>query len=210
MEFSAELIRKQLAGRPRRTIAEWEARPAAVLLPLFARPGGLSREREGTWRLLFTERTHDVEDHKGQVAFPGGRVDEGDGSRVHTALREAEEEIGLARQDVTVLGALDELLTVTQYRVTPVVGTFRHPYRFRTSRAEIADIFDAPLDWLADPANLETQYRTSPIGGPPIPVYYFRYQGHTIWGVTARIVVQLLEVIRSTDERSETKPISDL
>ncbi|MBI3762991.1 MAG: CoA pyrophosphatase [Chloroflexi bacterium] len=145
--------------------------------------------------LLFTERTHDVEDHKGQVAFPGGRADEGDESRIATALRETEEEIGLRRGDVTVVGTLDELLTVTQYRVTPVVGTFGWPYEFKASRAEIASIFDAPLDWLADPANLEIKSYQSPMGGLQVPVYYFHYGGHTIWGVTARIVLSFLEAI---------------
>lgn len=182
-----DTVRARLASRPARTIAEWEARPAAVLIPLF--------EKDGAWHLLFTERTHDVEDHKGQVAFPGGRVDEGDESRIATALRETEEEIGLRPEEVTVIGTLDELLTVTQYRVTPVVGTFRWPYEFTTSPAEIAAIFGTPLDWLADPANLEVQLRQPPLGGPPIPVYFFHYDGHTIWGVTAGIVLCFLEAI---------------
>ena len=186
-EHFPDTVRARLAARPARTIAEWEARPAAVLIPLF--------EKHGAWHVLFTERTHDVEDHKGQVAFPGGRADEGDESRVATALRETEEEIGLGREDVTVIGTLDELLTITQYRVTPVVGTFRWPYEFTTSPVEIAAIFDTPLDWLADPAHLEIQYYPPPAGGPPIPVYYFHYDGHTIWGVTARIVLSFLEVI---------------
>jgi 8-oxo-dGTP pyrophosphatase MutT (NUDIX family) len=157
-----------------------------VLMPFF--------RQGGEWHLLFTERTNSVEQHKGQVAFPGGRADDGDASRVETALREAEEEIGLRRGDVTVLGALDELLTVTQYRVTPILGTFDWPYHFRTSPAEIADVFHVPLAWLTDPANVEIQPRQPPAGGPPIPIYYFRYQGHTIWGVTARIVINFLDV----------------
>ncbi len=186
MDFAPDSIRALLGARRPNTIAEWEARPAAVLMPFF--------QLDGAWRLLFTERTHSVEQHKGQVAFPGGRVDDGDTSRAETALREAEEEIGLRRQDVTVLGALDELLTVTQYRVTPILGTFDWPYTFRTSPDEIADLFHVPLAWLADPASVEIQHRQPPAGGPPIPVYYFRYEGHTIWGVTARIVINFLDV----------------
>jgi 8-oxo-dGTP pyrophosphatase MutT (NUDIX family) len=186
MEFTPEAIQALLTGRPSQTVAEWSARPAAVLLPFF--------KHEGRWRLLFTERTHDVADHKGQVAFPGGRADATDTSRVDTALREAEEEIGLRRADVTVLGTLDELLTVTQYRVTPVVGQFPWPYEFNVNPHEIAALFHAPLDWLADPGNLEIQWREPPFGGPSIPVFYFRYEGHTIWGVTARILVTFLEV----------------
>jgi 8-oxo-dGTP pyrophosphatase MutT (NUDIX family) len=180
------LLRARLAARTPQTRAEWEARPAAVLVPLY--------EEGGAWQVLFTERTHAVEDHKGQVAFPGGRVDEADASRTETALREAEEEIGLARTAVTVLGQLDELLTVTQYRVTPIVGVFPWPYPFVLSTRELSEVFGVPLAWLADPANREVQWREPMISGPKIPVYYFRYQGHTIWGVTARILLNFLEV----------------
>ena len=182
-----------LAARVAEVTAEWNARPAAVLVPLY---------RQGDeWHLLFTERTHTVEDHKGQVAFPGGRVDEGDASRIETALRETAEEIGLQRRDVIVLGVLDELITVTQYRVTPVVGVFAWPYPFVLSTGELSEVFGVPLKWLADPAHCEIQYREPLIAGPKIPVYYFRYQGHTIWGVTARMVVGFLEVIRPLLER---------
>lgn len=189
MSNLAALLTHHLLTRPRHTQAEWEARPAAVLVPLY--------QAQGEWQVLFTERTHTVEDHKGQVAFPGGRVDEEDEDRVATALRETEEEIGLKREAVRVLGLLDELLTVSLYRVTPVVGVFDWPVNFQISTEELSEVFGVPLRWLADPANLEVQYREAP---PPlrgkVPVYYFRYNGHTIWGVTGRIVVNFLEVVR--------------
>lgn len=188
MDDFPDRIRAQLAAHRPDVIAEWNARPAAVLIPLY--------REDGEWRVLFTERTHTVEDHKGQVAFPGGRVDDGDASRVDTALRETEEEIGLKRADVAVLGQLDELLTVTQYRVTPVVGVFPWPYPFVLSAHELSEVFGVPLRWLADPAHCETQYREPITTGPRIPVYYFRYQGHTIWGVTARIVVNFLQFVK--------------
>ena len=187
MSHLPDALRARLAARPPHTRAEWEARPAAVLVPLY---------HDGDqWHVLFTERTHAVEDHKGQVAFPGGRVDDSDQSRLETALREAEEEIGLRRGDVTVLGVLDELLTVTQYRVTPVVGVLPWPYPFVLSTVELSEVFGVPLNWLADPANVEIQYREPLISGPKIPVYYFHFQGHTIWGVTARITMSFLEVV---------------
>jgi 8-oxo-dGTP pyrophosphatase MutT (NUDIX family) len=187
-DFAADLT-QHLLQRPHQTNAEWEARPAAVLVPLY--------HAEDEWHLLFTERTHTVEDHKGQVAFPGGRVDEGDADRVATALRETEEEIGLQREKVRVLGVLDELLTVSLYRVTPVVGVFDWPASFQISTDELSEVFGVPIRWLADPANLEVQYREPPPYLPlrgKIPVYYFRYGGHTIWGVTGRIVVNFLEI----------------
>ena len=188
MDTFAEQIRTQLAAHTPGVKAEWNARPAAVLIPLY--------HDQGEWHVLFTERTQTVEDHKGQVAFPGGRVDEGDASRVATALRETEEEIGLQPADVTVLGQLDELLTVTQYRITPVVGVFPWPYPFVLSTEELSEVFGVPLAWLLDPANCEIQYREPPITGPKIPVYYFRYQRYTIWGVTARMLMGFLELIK--------------
>lgn len=181
-------LRSELATRPSVTRAEWDTRPAAVLIPLY--------QVEGVWHVLFTQRTHLVETHKGQVSFPGGRVDPQDVDRVATALREAEEEIGLRREDVTVLGQLDELLTVTQYRITPIVGTFPWPYDFVLSTAELSAVFGAPLAWLADPRNLEIQYREPLVTGPKVPVYYLRYDTWTIWGATARMLLNLLEVIR--------------
>ena len=182
----AAALQARLAGRAPITRAEWEARPAAVLVPLYV--------EDGAWHLVLTQRTHTVESHKGQVAFPGGRVDAGDASRVDTALREAEEEIGLPREQVTVIGQLDELLTVTQYRITPVVGVIPWPWTFALSAAELSAVFSVPLRWLADPANLDIQYRQPIVPGPPVPVFYFYYGEYTIWGATARIIRNLLEV----------------
>ncbi len=188
MNDFADLIHAWLAARPSQTKAEWEARPAAVLIPLYL--------ENGEWRVLLTERTQAVEDHKGQVAFPGGRVDGGDASRTETALREAEEEIGLRREHVRVLGQLDELLTVTQYRITPVVGLIPWPYHFVLSASELSEVFGVPLKWLADPRNLETQLRDPLAPGPKVPVYYFHYPGHIIWGATARMLWNFLEAAK--------------
>jgi 8-oxo-dGTP pyrophosphatase MutT (NUDIX family) len=183
-----EYLKARLASRPVETRAEWTARPAAVLVPLYW--------DTGEWHVLFTQRTHTVETHKGQVSFPGGRVDANDADRVETALREAEEEIGLRREDVTVLGQLNELLTVTQYHIAPVVGMFPWPYDFVLSMAELTDVFGVPLNWLVNPQNLVTELREPMVPGPKIPVYYLHYGGYTIWGATARILLDLIEVIR--------------
>jgi 8-oxo-dGTP pyrophosphatase MutT (NUDIX family) len=186
-DFAATL-RAQLAVRPPGINAEWDTRPAAVLVPLY--------QDDAEWHLLLTERSHTVEHHKGQVAFPGGRVDVGDTSRVETALREAEEEVGLKPEHVSVLGLIDELLTTSQYRITPVVGVFPWPYPLVLSTAEVIETFGVPLRWLADPVNLEIRQRESPIPGLPVQVYYFHFPNHTIWGVTARIILNLLEVVK--------------
>jgi 8-oxo-dGTP pyrophosphatase MutT (NUDIX family) len=181
-------LRDTLAARRAVTHTEWDSRPAAVLVPLYF--------REGAWHVLFTLRTHTVETHKGQVSFPGGRVDPEDTSRVETALREAQEEIGLKREDVLVLGQLDELLTVTQYSITPIIGVFPWPYDFVLSTAELSEVFGVPLNWLADKANLEIQLRDALAPGPKVPVYYLHYGNYTIWGATARILINLLDVLR--------------
>jgi 8-oxo-dGTP pyrophosphatase MutT (NUDIX family) len=179
-----EHLREQLSNTEATPQLEWHARPAAVLVPLF--------ERDGAWHVLLTRRTEHVATHKGQVAFPGGKVDASDTDRIDTALREAEEEIGLKRADVRVIGTLPDLITVTQWRITPVVAIIPHPYGFVPSTNELSEIFDVPLAWLADPANLRISTREPAVPGPPIEVFHFDYGRYDIWGATARILRTLL------------------
>lgn len=181
-------LQGRLTNRSPKERVEWTARPAAVLVPLHL--------RDNEWSLLFTQRTDSLDEHKGQVSFPGGKIDPDDLSPAHAALREAEEEIGLKRSDVTLIGQLDHLITVTQWHITPVVGVFSYPYEFLINEAECSAVFSVTLKWLADPANLETRYRQPPVGGPPIPVYYYNeYEGHIIWGATARMVRMFLDTL---------------
>jgi 8-oxo-dGTP pyrophosphatase MutT (NUDIX family) len=167
---------------------EWDATPAAVLIPLY--------QEDGDWNLLFTRRTDSVDVHAGQVSFPGGQIEDTDHSIVAAALREAQEEVGLDPADVEPLGQLNPLLTVTQFLVTPVVGVIPWPYALATNPTEVARTFGVPIKWLADPNNLEVQEREPLIPGRSIPVYYFKeFEGETIWGVTARITVNFLQVL---------------
>jgi 8-oxo-dGTP pyrophosphatase MutT (NUDIX family) len=178
-----------LADRTLTVEAEWQARPAAVLIPLY--------QTNGAWHALLTRRTETVDSHRGQVAFPGGQIEPGDPGPAEAALRETEEEIGLRSGDVEILGQLSPLLTVTQFLISPVVGLFRWPYPLRVNQREVASAFGVPLNWLADPANLEIRERKPLAAGPSIPVYYFKpYQGEVIWGATARITLNLLELMR--------------
>jgi 8-oxo-dGTP pyrophosphatase MutT (NUDIX family) len=167
--------------------AEWEARPAAVLVPLF--------EHGGEWHVVLTQRTETLSSHRGQVAFPGGRIDAQDADAIGAALREAEEEIGLRPADVRVLGTLDQLLTVTQWRITPVVSVIPWPYTFAPNSAELSAVFSVPLAFLRDPANLVTETRQPLAPGLPIPVYHWYYNGYDIWGASARILLNLLELM---------------
>ena len=167
---------------------EWDATPAAVLIPLY-REGG-------DWKLLFTRRTESVDIHAGQVSFPGGQIEESDDSVVAAALREAQEEVGLDPADVEPLGQLNPLLTISQFLVTPVVGVIPWPYPLETNPTEVASTFGVPIRWLADPDNLETQEREPLIPGRSVQVYYFKdFEGETIWGVTARITVDFLKML---------------
>lgn len=183
-------LKATLSVRQPRSVPEWRARPAAVLLPLYL---------DGdAWHLLYTRRTDDVETHRGQVAFPGGQIEDDDEGPEDAALREAHEELALRPQDVSILGALDTLLTVSQFRITPVVGLIPWPYPLQPNPSEVAHVFGVSLAWLADPANLEVRYREPIIPGPKIPVYYFKPLGQDqIWGATARITLNLLEILKN-------------
>jgi 8-oxo-dGTP pyrophosphatase MutT (NUDIX family) len=181
-------LRERLIKQQPRINTEWDARPAAVLLPLY-------QERD-IWNLLFTRRTEFVESHRGQVSFPGGVIDAEDESPTQAALREIQEEIGIRPEDIEVLGMLDPLLTTTQYAITPIVGTFPWPYDLHINRDEVASVFGVSLEWLADENNLEVRRRDYPISGGSIPVYYFKpYQGEIIWGATALLTVNLLRLV---------------
>jgi 8-oxo-dGTP pyrophosphatase MutT (NUDIX family) len=161
---------------------------AAVLMPL--------AWREDEWHLVFTRRTNDVEHHKGQVSFPGGGCDAEDATPEQTALREAYEEIGLEPGDVRLLGRLNEMVTITRYRVTPVVGIIPWPYDFRLSVVEVERVFSIPLSWLAQPVNWE-EHNFTPNGAPrSFPVISYRpYDGETLWGASARMTQDFLKVL---------------
>src|SRR4030042_1362716 len=155
-------LRRALADRPLTVEAEWQARPAAVLIPLY--------QTDGEWHALFTRRTETVDSHRGQVSFPGGQIEPGDAGPAEAALRETEEEIGLRSTDVDILGQLSPLLTVPQFLISPIVGIFRWPYPLRVNQREVANAFGVPLLWLASPAHTEIREAKPLAAGPSIPV----------------------------------------
>jgi 8-oxo-dGTP pyrophosphatase MutT (NUDIX family) len=165
-----------------------ELKCAAVLLPLVW--------WKEEWQLVFTRRTETVEHHKGQVSFPGGRCEVGESTPESTALRETQEEIGLNQQDVRLLGRLNDYITITHYRVTPVVGVIPWPYPVRLEEAEVERIFTIPLTWLADIANWDEQPVIVDGFARPFPVLrYHLYDGEILWGATARMVHNFLVVL---------------
>lgn len=153
-------------------------------------------QEAGEWHLLFIRRTRNHNDrHSGQVAFPGGRADNGDKNLLATALREAEEEIKLHPSDVTVLGQLSDLLTISNYQVSPIVGQIPWPYALEPDSNEVARTFTIPLRWLADSNNYEVRPWT-PLPGKvePYPIiFYDEFKGETLWGASARMVMELME-----------------
>jgi 8-oxo-dGTP pyrophosphatase MutT (NUDIX family) len=172
----------QEEGLPQRLI------PAAVLVPVVQR-------EELT--VLFTQRTAHLHDHPGQVAFPGGRSESGDSSPIVTALREAEEEIGLPRCQVDVLGTLPEYNTSTGFRVTPVVGLVAPPIELKLDAFEVAAVFETPLAFLLDPAN--HQRMSMEFAGAMRQFWAMPFQSYFIWGATAGMVVSLYRFLFGLD-----------
>ncbi|MFB6262352.1 MAG: CoA pyrophosphatase [Bradymonadaceae bacterium] len=182
---------RQLGDEPR---ASWrgsedfpveELTDASVLGPL--------TEIDGEFYLLFTHRSDELDNHSSEVSFPGGRPEEEDRDRLETALREAEEEVGLAPEDVEVYGALVELPTVTGFRMRAYVGEFDQPYELDDSSPEIQEIFLAPLSHLADPAHHRIEQRE--YGGRTFPVHFYEYGDQTIWGATGFLLYTLLDYL---------------
>lgn len=143
------------------------------------------------WHLLFTRRTDRVESHKGQVSFPGGASDDGETAE-QTALREAQEEIGMQTANVRVLGRLSKLITISNYRVSPIVGVIPFPYAFKVEGFEVERVFTIPLAWLANRNNYwEFSLRESERS----LIAYHPFDGELLWGATARMTVNFLKAL---------------
>jgi 8-oxo-dGTP pyrophosphatase MutT (NUDIX family) len=161
---------------------------AAVLIPLFL--------YKNEWNLLFTRRNQGLQDHSGQVSFPGGRSEPGDKNKEATALRETFEEIGILSDKVEILGNLPNILTITNFNVTPVVGVIPWPYPLKIAENEVSRVFSIPLFWLADSNNYSIKEKFYPGKTEPISViFYSEYDGELLWGVTARIVATFITIL---------------
>jgi len=183
LRLTPDEIEARLARSPRRAAAV-RGRPAAVLVPLL--------ERGGETCVVLTKRASSLRKHAGQYAFPGGRRDEGDRDATATALREAEEEVGLAPEEVRVLGALDDYLTTSGYLVTPVVGFVPHPYPWRPSPDEVERVVELPLEAFVTPQRA----RTLLFEGFRRIVMAFDVEGHFVWGATASMLRDLARRLR--------------
>lgn len=179
-----EELERRLAERPlREPEPSPGSRRAGVLVPLFVRDGML-------W-VVFTRRTETVEHHRGQISFPGGGEEPEDVDLSATAIRETGEELGVLPGDVRMLGPLSPIVTVTDFYVAPFVAAIPQPYVFTPAESEIAEVIEAPVGALRDPAIRETKF----LPGRDEPVLFYRYGEHVIWGATGRILAELLEAL---------------
>ena len=188
--FDLGLLQQALLPAPSTTVvvndegaADTGLTPAAVLFPIVLRGAGHT--------VLLTQRTAHLRDHAGQISFPGGRVEAADASPVETALRETEEEIGLDRRHVDVLGFLPQYRTGTGFSVTPVVGLVHPPFELKLDAFEVAEAFEVPLDFLLDPGN--HQRHSMHYRGALRHFHAMPYQDYFIWGATAGMIRSLTE-----------------
>ena len=193
-----EKIKEVLACRDKACINDPSLTRAAVLIPLF--------KKNEEYHVLLTRRTHEVRHHKGQISFPGGRQDKGE-DLLSTALREAKEEMGIVEKDVRILGELDDICTVaSDFCVSPFIGLIPYPYPFKMNRQEIEEIIEVPLSAFLDETKFREEFRER--NGEPLRVYFFQHEDHTIWGATARILKQLLDLLPEED-KAKLKPKVD-
>ncbi len=160
-------------------------KPAGVLVPFFEREHGLT--------VLLTERSAALKHHAGQVSFPGGRMEPDDGDIAETALRETEEEVGIPRGAVDLVGYLEPMPTVTGYAVTPVVGVVQGAPSLTLDRGEVHSAFEVPFEFLLDRAN--GQYIERELFGKRLKLLEYHFDGHRIWGATAMMILTLIKIV---------------
>lgn len=186
-------IKELLSKRQRKELSVPNFNHAAVFLLLF--------ERNGEYYIIFTKRTEHLRNHQGQVSFPGGGFDKNDVTLLNTAFRETFEEIGLTRDNIEVLGELDDVVTFTsRYIVTPFVGFLKNPPDglLKINEYEIERVFEVPLSLLLDDKNFrEELYEYS---GTKVPVYFYDCRECVVWGATAMILKQFLDLLKAKEE----------
>lgn len=175
-----------LADRKKEILPRRSFIVAAVLVPIY--------RDDGIPHVLLTKRSDQVEHHKGEISFPGGKLDDTDPDLLSCALRETAEEVGVKPEDVDILGELDDFYTVaTNFLVVPFVGTIPYPYDFRPSAREIEEVIGVPLGIFFDPGRMAEQ--TMVFRGQSIQVISYQWRDYIIWGATARILKHFTEVV---------------
>lgn len=181
-------LKRLLSKRTKQYVTDSRRISSAVLIPIY--------QEHGQYSIVFIKRTMIVKRHKGQISFPGGMRDKEDKTLLDTALRESEEEIGLPRKDVSVLGELDdEITTTSNFIVTPFLASIPWPYRFIPNEAEVEKVFSVPINALLSKDCLKPDIEI--LDGKKVASFTYHYQGTVIWGATARILNKLLGMIES-------------
>ena len=185
METMKQKLRQLLSQSQKRHVVDASRKSAAVLLPIYW--------KQGEYYLLFTKRTQKVKEHTGEISFPGGAYQEDDGTLLNTALRECAEEIGLMAEEVEVLGELDDTISRTSnFIISPFVALIPWPYQFRMDEGEVEELIEVPVSVLLDRGCQHQE--TEIIDGEAVTSYFYHYQGRVIWGATARILKQFLDI----------------
>ena len=185
---SVVVLRRLLRRRLPVGIEAPELRRASVLIPLI-------RALDGQWSILFSQRSDQLQAHSGQIAFPGGAVEEGE-SLEAAAVREAQEEVGIPPQHVEIIGRMDDLITNSGFLVAPFAGIITEPVEYILQASEVAEVFEVPVDALLDPALPEVRYVT--FRQRSYPAYYYPYGRHEIWGLTGRMLKAFLDLVWQT------------
>ena len=186
-----ELLKRALAKRVVERADGTGLMPSAVMVLLY--PKG------GEYCILLNKRSEQVEHHKGEISFPGGARDPEDRDPLETALRETEEEMGINRDDITVIGEMDEVVTRSNFLINVFTGTIKYPYLFKPSAIEIAEVLEFPVSALIDPANRRTETRWD--DGHPATSYSYVHQEHVVFGATARILQCCIDILDGRLER---------
>jgi len=187
-----DAIEKALANRVVGTLADASLTPAAVMLLLYP--------RNGEYCVLLNKRSEEVEYHKGEISFPGGARDPEADDSLDTALRETEEEMGIKRGDVTVIGEMDEIVTRSGFLVNVFTGTIEYPYTFNPSAVEIAEVLEFPVSALTDPTSRRSETRWQ--DGNLTTSYSYVHKEHVVFGATARILQSCIDIF---DDRLESE-----
>lgn len=177
-------LRDAFARRPAVEISAPQHRRACVLIPLV--------RRDGVWSVLFTVRSEKLAAHSGQISFPGGSVENGEALEL-AATREAEEEVGIPRERVELIGRLDDLVTHSGFLVAPFAGIIRDPAPYVVQESEVAEVFEVPLHALLDPRQPDVRY--VPFKGVNYPAYFYRHGKYEIWGLTGRMLKAFLDLV---------------
>lgn len=183
-DAALERLRELLARRPAIEIDAPQHRRACVLVPLIRNAGG--------WSILLTRRAENLAAHSGQIAFPGGSVEGGE-TLEDAATREAEEEVGIPRGRVELIGRLDDVITHSGFLVAPFVGVIHEPIEYVMQEAEVVEIFEVPVEALLDVRNPEVRY--VPFRNKRYPAYFYHYGPYEIWGLTGRMLKAFLDVV---------------